>query len=912
MGTSNLSVTWDASLAASAGEIPAGRVLTKDTAGRFVLATTANRAVWTGATMFAVSLTAGRGDQNVQACHAGFVPSSIVGTLSGSGSYVDCQSDGTMARATVSSANTIADYLPTGDIVVQLGYQTGAAATGNATAIQGVTVSSASGAASYELRGDGTNIRSVLADAYHLEDFGTLDTTGATSSYTAWAAALAATPSESTLVVPDGIYKIDTAPLVIRDDNTGGNKHGIRIVGPGGNELRNGGAILRHHIAEPSSTVITYVSHGTSGTKFLRLAGWTGLDATLHTGRVCWLWNSANAGPWIVAKVHNSTTLSLYQPNTALYPPVSDATLSGAIRGRIDMPLFEIRARGVVLENLAFEAGAGVRCGELVSIRNPPGLGYSLVTRPQLIGVKFGLADSTASARHALTIGLPYVPDSDNATYYSATGQDGTDTNIPLVADSAARGNGNVSEGLVSGFYAQYAGWYSTILHGSTSGQSAVWKFLDGTILPVIGAYCVPVRHNANAHADFEDFTFSDSEDFCIRTNGNNRPRRYTRCYIEAGASFLADRSGGNTNQVSILRDCYLRQTASHPSGAMVEVNSQGPTLIQGGRIGNSGNNPWQMRMVGGSVSEVSYLSLDSITLEGLTTYSSGAPARGYGDSRCPFYMDGTWELDLEEDALSGGAHIRTFAFTSANFTSAGCFTYPWPNTTISEIYLAQVAKCIRYLATLNGWGITAWVDEDQTRLWVASTTVGASSRLRISTHARGGKIDASVPLGLAAGTYAGTASNSLGTDTSGLLESFNTLTSPGTVNPCNVTMIGCNYYNAAGTQQTLPTIIGKNYGTITSTIGKTIMGQRFSPPGGTFTMGAANNKTVADTRVKAGTVVRLTATNAAAATLMAGASSLYQDVAATTADASFVVKTADAAAAAGTETFSYTLEEVW
>ena len=132
MGTSNLSVSWDAQLAASAGEIPAARVLTKDTAGRFVLATTANRAVWTGATMFAVSLTAGRGDQTVQACHAGFIPSSIVGTLSGSGSYVDCQSDGTMARATVSSVNTIADYMPTGDIVVDLSLQDGSTSSGSA------------------------------------------------------------------------------------------------------------------------------------------------------------------------------------------------------------------------------------------------------------------------------------------------------------------------------------------------------------------------------------------------------------------------------------------------------------------------------------------------------------------------------------------------------------------------------------------------------------------------------------------------------------------------------------------------------------------------------------------------------------------------------------------------------------
>jgi hypothetical protein len=72
----------------------------------------------------------------------------------------------------------------------------------------------------------------------------------------------------------------------------------------------------------------------------------------------------------------------------------------------------------------------------------------------------------------------------------------------------------------------------------------------------------------------------------------------------------------------------------------------------------------------------------------------------------------------------------------------------------------------------------------------------------------------------------------------------------------------------------------------------------------GSFTMGAAATKVVADTTIKAGSIVLLMPTNAAAGTLMAGATSLY--VSARTAGTSFTVATANAGNAAGTETFEY------
>lgn len=73
---------------------------------------------------------------------------------------------------------------------------------------------------------------------------------------------------------------------------------------------------------------------------------------------------------------------------------------------------------------------------------------------------------------------------------------------------------------------------------------------------------------------------------------------------------------------------------------------------------------------------------------------------------------------------------------------------------------------------------------------------------------------------------------------------------------------------------------------------------------GGSFTMAAAATKVVSDVNIKAASLIMLFPSNAAAATLMSSAKSLY--VSARVVGTSFTVATADATAAAGTETFDY------
>jgi Mrp family chromosome partitioning ATPase len=72
----------------------------------------------------------------------------------------------------------------------------------------------------------------------------------------------------------------------------------------------------------------------------------------------------------------------------------------------------------------------------------------------------------------------------------------------------------------------------------------------------------------------------------------------------------------------------------------------------------------------------------------------------------------------------------------------------------------------------------------------------------------------------------------------------------------------------------------------------------------GSFTMTATATHAVAEPRVQANSIVQLIPTNAAAGTLQGSAKSLY--IVSVTAGVGFTVATANAANAAGTETFQY------
>lgn len=82
------------------------------------------------------------------------------------------------------------------------------------------------------------------------------------------------------------------------------------------------------------------------------------------------------------------------------------------------------------------------------------------------------------------------------------------------------------------------------------------------------------------------------------------------------------------------------------------------------------------------------------------------------------------------------------------------------------------------------------------------------------------------------------------------------------------------------------------------------ILSSMFPRSTGTFTMSAAASKSVTDDSVTTTSFITLTPTNAAAGTLQGSTKALYV----TPAAGSFTVRTASGVAAAGTETFSYSV----
>ncbi len=86
-----------------------------------------------------------------------------------------------------------------------------------------------------------------------------------------------------------------------------------------------------------------------------------------------------------------------------------------------------------------------------------------------------------------------------------------------------------------------------------------------------------------------------------------------------------------------------------------------------------------------------------------------------------------------------------------------------------------------------------------------------------------------------------------------------------------------------------------------------TVISALFPRSIGTFTMAAAASKVVTDANVTTSSFISLMPTNAAAGTLMGSTKSLYVTLAAGT----FTVTTASGVAAAGTETFTYSVTSI-
>jgi hypothetical protein len=377
----SLTVTWNAQYDASVGDIPSGYALTKTAAGKFVVATTANRAVWSDNWVFAVSLDAGRGDQTVRAAHQGYVQASTFGySLGATGRYVNVQADGTLTRSASITADTVGIYQIDGSIIVDLLLSVGGAVTGNATAIQGVSVSSASASRGQHLVADGTSIR-AREDVPDFRDWSPV-ADGVTDQSALLQLAfndvfqrsnrrkLRVNPPANRLG-----YRI-AQTVTAYDDTDGGNAREFVLDGYPGEKKYGDLPTFVCGVTCPSgsaASVTSYYSGTGQATQVWSLGASSGVTVALKEqfiGQQFVAWNPTdilNCGEFIIVGVPADNQITVYNPRAGATG--TDAN-NGAIRWRIYLPTFDVRAGSWLIQGVGFYSATG-RWGAQLNIGQP-------------------------------------------------------------------------------------------------------------------------------------------------------------------------------------------------------------------------------------------------------------------------------------------------------------------------------------------------------------------------------------------------------------------------------------------------------------------------------------------------------------------------------------------------------------
>lgn len=730
----NLVVTWDAVLSAVAGTVVRGKALTKDTAGKWLLATTANRAVWTGAAnVWGVSLTDGSDSQAIRVAHGGLVPFAVIGTLTGSGDYVNVDANAGLVRASAITADTIADYLPNGDIRVQLGYQTGAGTvSGNATGIQGVSVTSADATRSNKLTGDGTVLR-FREDMPDFRDWSPA-ADGATDDSAKLQAFFDAVGSyKSGRLAGSNIY---IANLCTIEDATSGGLKGIRIFGDYGEPFTptaRPGLICAVPCPTGAAADITAGGNGGSGQYMQTIALGSGSSAVTvansdrYIGRRIRLWNTtdkAHTGVFIITSVPSDGVVTIYNPNTGA---TSTDASDGSIYWRILMPTLRIACREFRIEALSLTAPTGT-WGPMLEIGQSPRAGASSVIQWALHRVAFWVDQYTKNPECGLLTAQDIVPRSGNA-HYATNG-----AGVPQVYQTSQVDTGDI-------YRCAFFGLDNSWKHYSKTGQSkeitcrrtqfaqALRNYGgyggNGYVIPretfgAGGTYTV----SGSGHVNFENCSFA-ALSRAIQIGGGTSPvTSITSCMFESTQRIF--RSSAGTAQLINFVGCTIHPistSSKHPSQELFESLDDGPLNFIGCNL----------------------MQTDSAGLHGVFTSSSGK--RGHmsivgcwikGTSgwvgrrgRVTARLCGPYKFtsgDIGTFAVDGGAN-QNVTVTAANFTSAGL-----TGVDLNEVTSWQLGRLIDYSLT----GAVAWGEYDEAPPVVETSTEGTGGRIEYISGAGG------------------------------------------------------------------------------------------------------------------------------------------------------------------------------
>lgn len=895
----DLGTVWNARLSSSAGEIARGRALTKDAAGRYVLATTANLLV--GLQVYAVSLDAGRSDQSIRAAHMGYVTHGTIGDLPGTGLYVTVAADGSLTRTATITSLTIGDYLPVdGAMRLWPGYQTGAGeVTSDATSIQGVAVTSASATRSNKLTGDGTNVR-FRSDTPDFRDWSPLGN-GSTSDVAKLREFLTFVGSYGRGYIPhptSGYYVDDT--IEICDDTASGNLRGLRLYGDLADPFTptlKPTFICAVPCPTGAAADITAIGNGGSGqlmqTIVLGAGGESVTTATADkwVGRPIRLWaaaTKAHNGEFFITSVPSDGVVTVYQPNTGAAG--ADAN-DGAIRWRIWRSTFHIAAREFHLEGFAFTNPTG-RWGPHIEVGQPFRPGALSVIQWSIYNCAFFSETTTRRFRYGLQIAKQIVPRVD-ATGYSANG-----AGVPQVFSTSQVDTGDIFR---CAFF-----WYdeAAICHSSPNAQSkevTVRKTQIASSCRTLSGYggigyLVP-RHTFGAggvyssegspHANFYDCSFG-AVDRAVQMGGSaSAPWTFTACYFESCRRIF--RSSSSTTQPIVFVGGGINPLTTgsliHPSRELFEMLDDGPLTFVGSFIRQADNT--KLHGVFASTAGKRTRMVAIGTWFGGNTGWTGRRGRTVARLCGPYKFTSG---DTATFSVDGGAG-QNVVCTVANFTAAGVL-----NVDLNEVDSWQLGRLIDYTLT----GGAAWGEYDNSPVIVETETEGTGGSINL-TAAAGGWVDVDIPGGAFVGfvqtniaaTYGGwfdyARGSGSGTEPQGVsITTLGNHTAPETYSGTHTAWPeGTRHF---GTQlENLMTSVAGSGSNITAVTG------------GVVTVAGAV-MTVADTNVTARSIITLIPTNAAAVALGLGFLS------ARTAATSFAFTFPGAPA--GTETYLYSIAE--
>lgn len=977
MALRNYNVQEDAITAAAAGTIPAGYVvcLSSDLTG-YVVATTANRAALTAATgvtatLAGIAIGTGVAGATFPIVGSGHVDASYVGTLSGSGQYVDCNASGLPERSSAVGVNTIGIYAPDGSVEVNTTLQS-ASATG---ADYGYILLSSYGA---------TNAALALADT----------------------AAQATTPTKTILVTQQVTLTANitvSSPMrVVGGSFTSSSAYTLTVAHSFKCERVRciyGSVTLAWQNGHQQDELFPewwgadptgYLCNGVTVAAGLTLAsgdatvGGSGFAST-HVGKICCVFEQTGSDAFrsTVASVTSSSELELAANSTANITTASGSqvwigtdsytALRAAIvasRGEIYVSLTPDGEYGVATQLDPRPSANGLRMrgnGAWIRWCGTAGTGKVFstddgldtngggrsgchitdlnVSACNLVNDAIYMANETypkrgrgmagtwrnVRAMHALRYGHYHhcaqvsVFDTCYAQFFGSVGWTAIACNSSALRDCRASNPHTASaDAIVVDSYPQGGGGGGGDGYGG--GDIVATNFIAevvtgrGIVVLDTGGSSGTVVEFAGGHLEGiqEDGIYVDRENTLIHGMSVTGP---------GGTTYYPFRVSGNAHGTKI-RDLAVGTYGTSQLGGIVETGAT-HVVIESNYVAGSDNRvdptvtdiwPGKLHLRHGAgdvyaqgklfvgtsaITPTHSIQVESGSLlldKGHVLQTLGQVSNAYGGigigvnglvqsetfgttwtaSSCTVTSNaaagpygGTVADQLTLTAASGLLRQPVTAATMGGLTIIGStFIFSvWARAvsgtaTVRMYLINQQGGAEANGNTFSDWTLTtAW-----RRVWVAwtSTSTGAPDAIRCGIHGAGATYD----------IYAWGAQLEYYSADSGLDQRH-----PG---PYAMTKATARTVACAGPVFNAPPVV----------------------PGGTFTCGAAATTTVNDTRVTTTSVIRLMPTNAAAATLMGAATSLY--VSARTAATSFAVTTANAAAAAGTETFEYTIEDRW